>query len=413
MSESDSIKKIKARIAGLRRGRRFIDYRESGEYALKLESLLTSLESVLVEPRQGLELVAAFIETDGVVLGRADDSNGSIGDVYRIDACDLFLHYATQCDDKEWVCDLLLQLYEHDEFGVRDSLIATVAQFLPETLLRKLVGEFWLKTGKASGEYRNLHWLIGIEMIARQLKDARLFEKARLSMWPELSTAACSDIAEAYLESGDAGIALKWLEKVSPDDTFKDDERDRLLLKVCSELGNRDRAVETAWRIFRRCRHEETLSILMGVIGDGKREQIIDSEAEEILSSSELHHSDVDFLLVMKRIDEAERYVRERHEQLNGNYYPDLLKWAKQFEANGRTLVTSLIYRALLESILRRRKSTIYSHGVRYLRNLDLLASKVNDWKELPDHLEYKSQLHDEHKRKVSFWARYENRQTT
>ena len=407
MSESLSIRKIKARIAGLKRGQRFIDYYESGEYACKLESLLHEIEVPSIDPQQSLKLVAAFLETDNAVLGRADDSNGSIGDVYRFDACDLFLHYATQCDDKVWLCDLLLHLYKHDEYGVRDSLVATSALFLPEQLLRKLVDKFWLLAEQASGEYQKRHWIAGIEMIARQLKDARLFEKARLSMWPELSTAACFNIAEVYFESGEASVALTWLEKVSPDETFMADERDRLLLKIGSELGNRDNAEETAWRIFRRCRHEQTLSMLLGVVGHDKQKQIIDSEAAEILSSTELDHSDVYFLFEMKRVDDAERYVRERHEQLNGDYYPDLLTWAKQFEADEKLVVTSLIYRALLESILRRRKSTTYHHGVRYLRRLDQLASRVSDWNELSNHEEYKSQLLDDHKRKVSFWARY------
>ncbi|MCD6249550.1 MAG: hypothetical protein J7J98_04375 [candidate division Zixibacteria bacterium] len=407
MSDMQSIRKIRAGIAGLKRGQWFIDYYESGEYSIKLESLLASIERVSVEPRQGVELVAAFIETDSAVLGRADDSNGSIGGVYRMDACDLFLHYATQCDDKAWLCDLLLHLYKHDEYGVRDSLIATSAHFLPEELLRKLVDEFWLMAGKASSEYQKQHWLLGIEMVARQLKDARLFEKAQCASSPQLPTAACFNIAEVYFESGEAGVALTWLEKVSPDETFMVDERDRLLLKIHRDQENIDKAEETAWRIFRRYRHKETLSMLMGVVGEDKREQIVEMEAVEILSSSDLDCSDVDFLFEMKRIDDAEQYVRERQEQLNGDYYPDLLTWAKQFEADEKSLVTILIYRALLDSILRRRKSKNYHHGVRYLRKLDLLATQVNDWKELPDHQEYKSRLLDEHKRKVSFWGRY------
>ncbi len=407
MSESQDIRKIKAGIAGLKRGQRLIDYYVSDEYSIKLESLLASIESVSVEPRQGVELVAAFIETDNAVLGRADDSNGSIGMVYRMDACELFLHYATLCDDKTWLCDLLLRLYKDDQYGVRDGLVGTSAHFLPEPLLRKLVDEFWLKADKASSEYQKRHWLAGVEMTARQLKDARLFEKARLNSCPKLSTAACLNIAEVYFESGEAGVALTWLEKVLPDETFMVDERDRLLLKICKDQGNIDRAEDTAWRIFRRCRHEETLSMLMGVVGEDEREQIVETEAAEILSSSELDHSDLDFLFETKRIDDAEQYVRERHQQLNGDYYPDLLTWVKQFEAEDKLLVTSLIYRALLDSILRRRKSKNYHHGVRYLRRLDLLATQVNDWKELPDHQEYKSRLLDEHKRKVSFWGRY------
>jgi len=143
------------------------------------------------------------------------------------------------------------------------------------------------------------------------------------------------------------------------------------------------------------------------VIGQDKREQIVDSETAKILSSYRLDHLDVYSLIEMKRVAAAEQYIKERYEQLNGDYYYDLLAWTKQFEIEEKLLVTSLIYRALLESILRRRKSTTYHHGVRYLRKLDRMASQVNDWEGMLDHQEYKSQLIDKHKRKVSFWSRY------
>ncbi len=407
MRQSESIKRIKAQLAGQKRGRRFIDYRESGSYARKLEALVCEIDRLVEDPRLGVELVAAFIETDSAVLGRADDSNGSIGDVYSTDACDIFLRYATQCKDKAWLCDLLLRLYEHDEYCVRDSLIANAACFLPEPMLRGLVDEFWSLAEQMSDDYQRFHWLLGIEAIARQLKDARLFEQACLAKWPELPTTGCLDIAEVHFESGDANSALKWLERVPHDETFKADERDRLLLKITVELGFRDKAEEVAWRIFRRCRDGDTLELLLKVVGPEKREQIIHGETEAILRLAELSYSDVVFLIDMERLDDAERCVTERYEQLDGDYYTQLLPWAKVFETHGRPIVTCLIYRALLASILGRGQSRYYHHGVRYLRKLDELAPKVSDWGELVSHPEYMSNLLLDHKRKVSFWARY------
>ena len=408
MANTDAVKLIKSKLAGLKRGRRFIEYRESNAFALELEHLLEEIDRVAESPRQGVELVAAFIQTDNAVLGRADDSNGSIGDVYRMFACDSFIHHATQCEDKEWLYDLTIRLYMQDEFGVRDSIIANSVSFLPESYLRRMVDEFWALGKKEAGELRRYHWYLAIESIARQLKDPPLFEKACRARSPQLSTAAHRDIAEVYFECGYPLVALQWLDKVPSDETFQLDEREKLLLKVLTELGEKVRAEEVAWRIFRRSRSEARLSLLLNVIGEAERQRVIDEEACVIVQSPRLNYVNAAFLLELERFDDAERYVTERFDQLDGNYYNQLLPWAKTFEKQERFLVATVLYRALLESILRRGISKYYTYGVRYLRKLDDLAQHVDDWGGQPNHHDYKMNLLLDHKLKRSFWARYE-----
>jgi hypothetical protein len=408
MTNSDAVKSIKSRLAGLKRGRRFIDYHESGRYARELESLLDEIDRTADDPRQGVELMAAFIGTDSAVLGRADDSDGSIGDVYRIFACDSFVRNASQCEDKEWLYNTVIKLYMNDEFGVRDSIIANSAKFLPESLLRCMVEEFWSLGEKETGELKRYHWYLAIESIAKQLKDPELFERACKAKWPELPVVGHLDIAETYFDSGFPLIALQWLDKVSPDETFQLDERERLLLKVLLELCDKARAEEIAWRIFRRSRSETTLSLLLDVMGDGDRNRIIDSEVKFINESPRLDYICAAFFIELERFDDAERYITERSDQLNGDYYYQLLPWAKAFEKQQRFLAASVIYRALLESILRRAKSKYYTYGVRYLRKLDDLAPHVGDWGRYPNHEDYRLNLRMEHKRKVSFWGHYD-----
>ena len=92
----------------------------------------------------------------------------------------------------------------------------------------------------------------------------------------------------------------------------------------------------------------------------------------------------------LERFDDAERYMVDRATQLNGDYYYYLKPWAVAFERQARFIVASILYRALLESILRRAKSKYYIHGVRYLRKLDDLALHIEDWGELGGHDDYK-----------------------
>ena len=333
MVQTQAVRDIKSRLSGLKRGRRFIDYRESGPFAVELERLLDEINRQAESPRQGVELITAFIETDSAVLDRADDSDGSIGGVYRVFACDSFVGHASRCDDKEWLHDLVLRLYMRDEYGVRDSLISSAVGFLPEAYLQRMVGEFWALAARESDEIKRYHWYLGIEAVARQLKDPALFEKACRAKWPELPAAGHLDIAQVYFESGYAMAALQWLEKVPPGERFMIDEREQLLLKVASELGDQARAEEVAWRIFRRSRSEARLSLLLDVIGYKERERVIEGEIATLMDAPGLNLNDTQFMMEAERFDDAERYIADRSTQLNGDLYTTLLPWAKTFEA--------------------------------------------------------------------------------
>lgn len=50
-------------------------------------------------------------------------------------------------------------------------------------------------------------------------------------------------------------------------------------------------------------------------------------------------------------------------------------------EEHGESMVASVIYRALLNSILERGLGKTYDHGVRYLRRLDELAEAIPAWR--------------------------------
>src|SRR3989304_7535704 len=87
-----------------------------------------------------------------------------------------------------------------------------------------------------------------------------------------------------------------------------------------------------------------------------------------------LSYSDAAVLIEMGRMDEAEPYLLDRIDQLNGDFYGSLLPLAEAMEADGRPLPATVLYRALLDSILRRAQTKTYQHGVRYLKKLDRLA---------------------------------------
>jgi len=403
----ENIKRFKAKLSGLKRSRRFIRWGESAGFARELLALLQDLQAGIDDPRTGAELVAAFYECDKGALGNCDDSSGNVGDVFRHDARELFVGYASRCTDKEWLGELVFKVNRVDDYGVRDSLIDCAVDYLPKPVIRVMVSRLQKLADKESDEFHKRHWLHQVESLARQIKDAPLFEQTRLASWGSLSTAACLDIARVYLESGEAQTALAWLEKVPATESFMVEDRDQLLLAVHGLLGNPARQTDAAWRIFRRHRSAASLTRLLEVIGHDRRDGVLAGEVTAIIASEKFSTGDAAFLVEIERPIEAETYLLKYADQLNGDFYGGLLPLAEAMEKCGRNLCAVVIFRALLDSILRRAQTKTYPHGVRYLRKLDLLASSISDWRNIESHDAYKGNLLQNHGRKSSFWSRY------
>lgn len=403
-----NIQRFKLKLASLKRSRRFVRWGESAGFARELEAVLQDLQAGVDDPRSGAELVVAFYETDNGTLGNCDDSSGHIGDVYRFDAKDLFVSYARHCSGKEWLANLVFTLNRDDGYGVRDTLIGCAAEYLPEPIIRILIGWFQKLTDKEKDEYKKRHWFHLIESLARQIGDAQLFETTRIASWGTLSTTACVDIAKVYLESGDPRTALSWLEQISSDETYQSHERDQLLRDIYGLLGETEKQADVAWRVFRRYRCKDSLEALLSVIGDEQRASITMGEVNSILARKTLSLPDAAFLVELDCLDEAETYLFDCADQLNGDFYGSLIPLAEAMEASARNLASTIVYRALLDSILRRRQTKTYLHGVRYLKILDRLAKSVSDWRSQDDHDTYLQQLRQTHGKKFSFWSRYE-----
>ena len=408
LTPEEAQKRFKAKLAGLKRRRKFIDWRAAPDFARELEVILATLREGVDDPKIGLELVGEFFSCDRAIFERSDDSSGLIGDVFRYDARNLFVAYAAGCADKSFVSDLLLRLYAHDDYGVRTELVAKAVEFLPPEEVRALATELWeWAKGEPPDSYEAGKWWIGVELLARQLGDPGLFEKAKLTANPELSSPTCMQIAEVYLENDDPEMALFWMERIPSTDRFRADAQDRLLYSIYERLGDREKMTETAWRLFRNCRSRSTLDMLLQALGESERERVIEEQVEPIMGSATLSYDDAAFLVDMGRLDDASEYLFRYRDQLDGNLYQFLLPLAKALEEGGRFLGATLVYRSLLESILDRAQSRYYHHGVRYLKKLDALSPSIEDWRGLPPHEEYRESLLEAHGRKRSFWSKY------
>ncbi len=404
----EAVARLKKKLASLKRSQRFIDWREAGHFANELNNLLDDIEANISDPLIGMKLVTSFLETDSSVFERCDDSSGSIGSIYA-DAKNLFVDYAKRYKDKKKISTLLLKLTETDDYGVRADLISSVAECgIPKPLMRSMIETFQQRADTESGEYEKRHHLMLIEFLARQLKDASLFEDTRITGWGEpLGTAALINVAQVYFEQGDIHTAASRLSQIAENESFMSDDKEKLWLAIYQQQGESAKTADLLQQRLHRYHSIGTLDAFVEAIGEERRDEVITSEISFIFEQDKLDILDAGFLLEINKIDEAEAYLLKHADQLNGNFYDSLLSLAEALANENRPLVASLIYRSLLQSILERAYSKAYSHGARYLKKLDVLSDMVEDWGRFNDHHAYKEQLVQTHGRKRSFWSKY------
>ena len=406
----ENARRFRRKLAGLRRRKRFVGWRESSLLARELTMMLHGLRSSISDPLAGVELIAEFFRTDEAIFENCDDSSGYVGSVFRYEAADLFFEYASTCTDQEGIGQLILDLAQEDEYGVRSSLIDRAAECLSEDLIRSMISEIEQRYNDSDSASRQRRYLIMIESLAQQIGDAKLFERARLASREKPSPASFIDIARVYLQSGDIDAAQSWIDRVAEDEVpaLRSYERNALILEIARARGDQGQVAALLHEQFRRYRSTETFEDLLTIIGDDKRDELVKNEIGLIKENLNLCLSDVVFLMSIGKIDEAEEYLIERANQLDGDLYVHLRPLAKKMESEDRNLAATLLYRSLLVSILDRAYNRAYGHGVRYLDTLDELALGISDWRDFDDHEEFKTWVREKHGRKKSFWSRYE-----
>ncbi len=411
-SREDNRKRGKTRLNKIKRGKRFYDWRATSEFAHELKAVVEDIAAAEPDPEEGFEAMCEFLECDKSIIERCDDSNGQVSWVFRYDATQLLTKYAADCADKEKTGARVVDLYAGCEYGVREDVVESVAKVMSEPVCRSMIGQLWRMADDAEGEYaefKKRHLLRGVEEIARLLKDAPLFEKARLATVPADNTAANIDIARAYLEAGQPAAALSWVSGVPDNEQFEAWKRRSLLFEIYGQLGDQENLTAIAWEIFRNGRCVENFVQLLGVIGEESRDSTLASEIQLILNTEHLYfpYSDAQFLIEMDQTDALATLVRQHASKLDGDLYLHVLPIAEHLKQKQHWSTASLAYRALLDSILARAQSKYYHHGVRYLRELDAISGDVDDWNGFPAHGEYMEELRSAHGRKYRFWQLY------
>ncbi len=402
-SPEESVVRFKLKVAALHGMSDFIGYSDSHDFSNKLSEMLDELSKSNAEPKTGLQLVASFIETDGAVFNCCDDSSGMIGEVYSDEAAGLFATYAAKCKDKDFIEELILKLLDKDEYGVRDGLLESAGKILPKKNLRRMFEFYRRKSVNGKDKYSAGNASAALAVLARQMKDPELLIELRTSrddgqVWPR----DMEEIAHLYYDCGDYSNALLWLQKI-PETQYVSSGFKKQIFKKLNMLEE----LETFCReSFRAYRSKENLGELLEIIGKDKYEKVVADETAVIMSEKRFSADNAVFLIEAGLTAVAAEYVIQRHEKIDGGNYYSLNSLLKPFKQAGFLLAATVVFRALLDSILERKNVKAYTHGAEYWTELNKIAPEITDWRTLQNHSNYAAALVAAHKRKSAFWAR-------
>jgi hypothetical protein len=417
-SNTELAKRVRSQISGLKRIKKFYDWKSVSKLREKVELTLETIEALDVQPAKGFEIVVSFFETDNTVYGNCDDSSGTIGDLYKYSAVNQLIRFGKQCDDKPWLAEQIFQLNQSNGYGVRDGILTAACEFLPESETRKLINrycELAAETDRhepATEEWNqpSRRYWYAVEELAEGINDGPLYEIAKKSAWgkAEYNAAAWNDIAMVYLKAGDPKTALQKLANIVSNDHFKSYETEQLRIEIHNALGNTDEVSAILQKRFLKSPSSKTLGELSELLSAKKLKAVVAELLKNFNDDFKLDLSFLEFALAELDLKTAEKYLLARFEQIDGERYYILPDLAKQFVANDSPLAATLIFRALADSILKRAVSKNYKIAVGYIKQMAKLDKSITNWKKHPSHEGYLNGLRTDHARKSAFWSKME-----
>ena len=348
----------------------FIGYSQIHSFAGQLEQILEDLKFGITDPCIGLELVAEFFETDSSVFNTTDD-DGIIGDVYLGPAKDLFIEFASSCQDKEKIASLLIHLYVNDNYGARESLLHNITDSFDKSVLALLQKQLKTMIANEHEDKKKKAYTSLLRSISEQGRAAKLFEDALLGKQVELSTSAILKVSQTLLERDEVEAAHAWIGKIPQDTASYSYEVEKILKEIYARQGDSESLIGLYYRNFKVLRTLSTFQELLKVTGEEKREEILAQELALICENPRFDSYNAQFLADVGMIDELEAYVFARVEQLDGGAYYSLPEVAEALVEHARYLAATLIYRCLLDSMMERAYAKSYHHGVDYLHAMD------------------------------------------
>ncbi len=428
-SPADMAQEIRKRLTAIARSRSFVDWHQRRALVADLEIQRRAIGQIAKsDAAEALDLLWRFMAMANSVLGRCDDSSGSVMAVFQTACHDLGQIATTANAAPNVLAEQTYRALIENEYGQYDSLIEVLAPALGTTGLdhlkllvlklsqepqqnpraddRKVVG--WgvggpLYADDLAERHRSSVVRIALEAIADAQGDVDAFIVQQSQKARGVPSVAV-EIAHRLLVAGRAEEAWEALNAIDQDrPSWIPVEWEQTRIEVLEALGHMDEAQAFRWALFERSLSPEHLRSYLKRLPDFE-----DMEAEEralahALSHPSVHHA-LGFLVSWPALDQAAHLVLTRADEINGDFYEILAPAAATLEAQ-HPLAATILRRALIDFALERNRTKRYQHAARHLEECESLADRIEDFGRFEAHEAYLRRLKADHARKSSFWS--------
>jgi hypothetical protein len=135
--KAENLKRYYEKLQYLSRREKFYDWKTIEIFIAQLDDVLKLLEDGVSTPEEGIKGIFAFFEVDVDICESCKD-DGDIVMFYEYDVCGLFVRYASDCKDKEWLFNEIIRLSQKDDYGCRDCLYKCALKLFPELESKQL-----------------------------------------------------------------------------------------------------------------------------------------------------------------------------------------------------------------------------------------------------------------------------------
>jgi uncharacterized protein DUF6880 len=422
---SDTIAaEIGKRITASKNARSFVDWQKRRDFVKDLDLQRTMIVERVARSRPdlALDLMWRFMALAEPVINRVDDSNGSVGDVFRSACEDLGVIAVKARPDPIGLADQVFAALLANDYGVFDGLVKVIVPALGETGLAHLknrltraLADAGSKAGKQAGRASAMR--DALQQIADSQSDVDAYialVPAKDRDRPHMGT----QIGRRLLDAGRATEALAALEKARPKQHTRRLEDDvdlyvamygpestweEVYIEALDATDQKGQAQTLRWKAFEERLSSKQLRVYLKNLPD-----FDDFEAEERAMKHALGYRNfsaaLDFFREWPDQARAAQLVLTRAAEIDGNLYFLLDPMARLLEGK-HPLAATLLRRAMIEDTLDKAKSSRYKHAARHLLECQSLASSIPDYGSFEAHDAFASRLRAGHSRKTGFWA--------
>lgn len=423
---------VDRRLTALEGARGYIDWQKRRAFTADLDAAVTVILTELrpLDAAAALERLVRFLGGADAVLDRVDDSSGATQAVYeRASGAVVEIVAGLGPDEAGRFALTLLPRFAADPDGPFGMLIRDLVPRLAPPALAALDAGLAKATGSidAASDGKDERAAFRADLnrslllrVRQDIADRRgdvdgyiALEKAIMPQRPDPT-----EIARRLLAAERPGEALDWIRRPTPprvrvitremlatgatDAEGPERERLKLEIRILDALGRGDEAQALRWSGFETTLDADLLRAHLAKLPDFDDEEVLE-RALDLVGRGEPHRA-LAFLVAWPSPERAAGLVLARRSDWRGEQYR-LLGAAAEALDPAHPAASTVLYRRLLDEILREGRSNAYPHAARYLAALDELAPRLDTGAMEPDPETYRAGLRKAHGRKYGFWS--------